>query len=422
VTRPGVTERTTTRIASPSALAARVSGSWRSILALYLVSRAFSTLVLVVVYEVAHLADATFITPGSGESFLRFVTAWDADRYRTIALHGYPTVLPRDGSGDVTPNEWAFLPVFPSLAHLLMVGTGMDFAVVALLLATASGAAATILLYRVVADRVGHRPAVWATALFCFGPLSFIFSVGYAEGLSLALLFGGVLAMQRRRYEVVLLCGVVAAFTRPGALALALALAVHLVVRWRAEAPLGDGPGRASLASGPLRGSLPVRELVTIVVAGLAITAAGLAWPVVVHVVTGVPDGYLQTEMAWWKDYVGDPPFVPLTPWFLLAGRWLGVGGIAIVLVLWGSFAVAASRRSTLRLGHEVVGFGVSSFLYVAAVFLPQQSLFRILLPLTPMLGTPAIGDRAWLRRSLLGAGLVLQPVAVVLLWIFTAP
>ena len=64
----------------------------------------------------------------------------------------------------------------------------------------------------------------------------------------------------------------------------------------------------------------------------------------------------------------------------------------------------------------------MSSFLYVAAVFLPQQSLFRILLPLTPMLGTPAIGDRAWLRRSLLGAGLVLQPVAVVLLWIFTAP
>lgn len=422
MSRTHVPERTATRLARPSALAARISGSWRSILAIYLVSRAFSTVVLFVVYEVALLADATFITPGSGQSFLHFTGAWDADRYRTIALHGYPTELPRDATGDVAPNEWAFLPAFPALAHLLMVATGMDFAVASLLLATGFGAVAAILLYRIVATRVGHQAALWATLFFCFGPLSFVFSVGYAEGLSLALLFGGVLAIQQRRYDAVLLCGLAAAFTRPGALALALALAIHLVVRWRAEAPLGDGPGRVTVASGLLRGSLPLRELTGIVAAGLVTAAAGLAWPVVVHLVTGVPDGYLQTEMAWWTDYVGRPDFVPLTPWFLIAGRWLGLGGIAIVLVLWGAFALGVTRRGTLRLGHEVVGFGVSFFLYVAAVFLPQQSLFRILLPVTPLLGSPTITDRPWARRGLLVAGVALQPVAVTFLWIFTAP
>lgn len=418
--------------ARASTLAARLPGTWTTILAIYLVSRAFSTLVLFAVYEWALLTDQTFITPGSGRSFLHFTAAWDADRFRTIALHGYPTVLPRDDTGDVTPNEWAFLPVFPYLAHLLMIGTGMDFAVAALVLATVTGGAAAVLLYRVVEPRVGHAAALWATLFFCFGPLSYIFSVGYSEGLFLTLVFGGVLAMQRRRYELVALCGVVAAFTRPGALALALALAIHLVVRWRDEAPLADQPGRLSvtastprlgrLLGGRLRGSLPTRQLAVVVAAGLVTAAAGLAWPVVVHLVTGVPDGYLQTEMAWWKDYVGDPAFVPLTPWFLLAGRWLGVGGVVIVVAIAAAVALGLTRRGTLRLGHEVVGFGASFFLYVFAVFLPQQSLFRILLPMTPLLASPVVTDRAWVRRTLLAGGIALQPVAAVLLWIYTAP
>jgi hypothetical protein len=262
-----------------------------------------------------------------------------------------------------------------------------------------------IVLHRLLEPRVGHRSALWAVLLFCFGPLSFVLSVGYAESLSLFLLFSGVLALQRRQYQLVLLTGVVAAFTRPGALALALALAIHLVVRWRTE-----------------RASLDRRELTRIVVAGAVVAAAGLAWPVVAHLATGEADAYLRTEMAWWVDYVGRPDFVPLTPWFLLAGRWLGVAGIALVLLIVALAAWWLSRPSTARLGHEVHGFVVSFGLYLLAVFLPQQSLFRLLMPMTPLLGTRAVGERPWLRRSLLGAGLVLQPVAAVLLWLYVAP
>jgi hypothetical protein len=463
-------------------LAARLSGSWRSVLVVYLASRLFSTSVLFAVYEIAKLAGATFITPGSDRSFLDFTSSWDADRYRTIALHGYPSTLPTDATGEVLPNEWAFLPVFPYLCHLLMVATGMDFTVAAPLLATVFGAAAAVVLYRLLVTKVGHRGAIWAVLLFCFGPMAFVMSVGYAESLFLLLIFGGLLAMQRRQYALVAAAGIVASFVRPGALALALALGIHLIVRWHTErerpavasargalttdqltvdggsatlatddlssddltagdagtrrvAGVGTAPPAVVTAArrsvrrawGGLRefvvgGRLPGRELTTIVVAGLAMAAAGLAWPVVAHVVTGQADAYLETEMAWWVDYVGRPAFVPLTPWFLLAGRWLGVGGIVLVLALVGSFTYWVTRRSTQRLGHEVVAFVAGFFGYLVAVFLPQQSLFRLLMPLSPLLGTPAISSRPWLRRTQLLGGAALQPVAVVFVFLFTAP
>lgn len=443
-------------------LAARVSGSWRSVLVVYLASRLFSTSVLFAVYEIAKLAGATFITPGSDRSFLDFTSSWDADRYRTIALHGYPSTLPTDATGEVLPNEWAFLPVFPYLCHLLMVATGMDFTVAAPLLATVFGAAAAVVLYRLLVTKVGHRGAVWAVLLFCFGPMAFVMSVGYAESLFLLLMFGGLLAMQRRQYALVAAAGIVASFVRPGALALALALGIHLVVRWHTErerpetrpvaaataaarptddagtrriAVVGTAPPALVLAARAaarrawvglrefvVGGRMPRRELATIVVAGLAMAAAGLAWPVVAHVVTGQSDAYLETEMAWWVDYVGRPAFVPLTPWFLLAGRWLGIGGIVLVLAIVGSFTFWMTRRSTQRLGHEVVAFVVGFFAYLVAVFLPQQSLFRLLMPLSPVLGTPAISSRPWLRRTMLLGGAALQPVAVVFVFVFTAP
>jgi hypothetical protein len=459
-------------IASPSAarlrraafsidLAGRFSGSWR----VYLASRLFSTSVLFGVYEVAKLAGATFITPGSDRSFLDFTSSWDADRYRTIALHGYPSTLPTDATGEVLPNEWAFLPVFPYLCHLLMVATGMDFTVAAPLLATIFGAAAAIVLYRLLVTKVGHTGALWAVLLFCFGPMAFVMSVGYAESLFLLLMFGGLLAVQRRNYPLVAAAGIVASFVRPGALALALALGIHLIVRWHTERerpearpaaattadasatrPTGDAGTRrivgigtappalvlaartsarrawAGLREFVVGGRMPTRELSTIVVAGLAMAAAGLAWPVVAHVVTGQSDAYLETEMAWWVDYVGRPAFVPLTPWFLLAGRWLGIGGIVLVLAIVASFTFWMTRRSTLRLGHEVVAFVAGFFAYLVAVFLPQQSLFRLLMPLSPVLGTPAISSRPWLRRTMLLGGAALQPVAVVFVFLFTAP
>jgi len=199
--------------------------------------------------------------------------------------------------------------------------------------------------------------------------------------------------------------GVVAAFTRPGALALALALAVTALVRLRRE-------GRAFRR----------RERVSVVVAGLVISAAGLAWSPIADHVTGRPGAYLDTELAWWTGFVGRQEFVPLTPWFLMAGAWLGVAGVVLVVAVLVGAAWFLSRRSTRAAGVEVVSWSASYLLYLVAVFLPQQSLPRLLMPLAPLLGHPAIAPSPRLRRVLLGGGIALQPVAVVLLWFVGYP
>ena len=107
-----------------------------------------------------------------------------------------------------------------------------------------------MLLYRLVLAVGDPYRARWATALFAFGPTGFLLQVAYAESTLLLLLFGGLLALVRRRYWLVGALGSVAAFTKPGVLALAVALAVHLVVRWVAGcAPVGL-PGASHGASG----------------------------------------------------------------------------------------------------------------------------------------------------------------------------
>ena len=133
-------------------------------------------------------------------SFFTFSGSWDASFYRTIAEHGYPTTLPTDGGGHVLPNPWAFLPVFPALVRAVMTVTGGSFWVAGVVVASLAGAGACVLLYRLVLAVGSSHRARWATALFTFGPTGFLLQVAYAESMVLLLLFGGLLALVRRRY------------------------------------------------------------------------------------------------------------------------------------------------------------------------------------------------------------------------------
>jgi len=374
------------------------------VLLIWAVSRLFTTALLGILFAVATRAGWTFASYRSDPNFFTFSGSWDSSFYRQIALHGYPTDLPTDLAGNVEPNVWAFLPVFPWLARGLSALTGLDFYVAGVLVATLFGAAAALALYRLLAPRVGQSSALWAVALFCFGPLSFILQVAYAESLFLFLMFASLGLMMARRYLLMIPFAVVAAFTRPGVLALSLALGIILLLRWRE------------------RERFIWRERWAITSAGLVIAAVGLAWPLVADAVTGVHDAYLVTELSWWTGFVGRASFVPLTPWFLMAGKYLGVAGLVLVVSLAAGFGWWLSRRALHPLRPEVVAYSASYGLYLAAVFLPQQSLFRLLLPLAPLLGDPAIVRSKALRRGLLAGSLVLQPVAIVLLWFVGYP
>lgn len=381
-------------------LRTRIPG-WAAVLIVYAASRIVSTALLLGMLLLATNEGWTFASHRNNATFFMFSGSWDSSFYRRIALQGYPTDLPVDAGGNVTPNPWAFLPVYPWVTRGLMALTGLDFYVAGVIVSVVFGAAAAIVLHRLVLLRAGERSAIWAVILFCFGPVSFILQTAYAESIFLFLLFASLLALVARRYLLMIPTGVLAAFTRPGALALALVLAIHLIVRLR---------------SGLRRG-----EAAAIVVAGLVIAAAGLAWPVIADLVTAHPNAYLETELSWWVGFVGRQNFAPLTPWFLMAGRYLGIVGLVAVVVVIAGYAWWLSRLAR-PLGHELVAWGAGYGLYLVAVFLPQQSLFRMLLPLAPLLGDPALSRSRAVRRTLLAVGIVLQAAAVVLLWFLGYP
>ena len=181
--------------------------------------------------------------------------------------------------------------------------------------------------------------------------MSFVFVLAYAESLFLLLLFAALLLAVRRRYAWIAPLGVIAAFTRPGALALALALGILFVVRFARRA----------------RDPFPPRQLAGLLGAGIATAGAGLAWPVIADAVTGFDHAYVRTETAWWIPFVGRGDFAALTPWFRFGIMYAGVFGVLLVLAAMVACAWWVSSAPVRRLGIEVVAFAASYALYLFA-------------------------------------------------------
>lgn len=386
--------------------------AWAAVLLIWGAGRVVSTLWLAVAYPLIGRALPENAIWGNGHGFLNFLTAWDGQYYEQISLHGYPTALPLDAAGHVMQNAWAFLPAFPFAIRLLTASTGIPYDAGAPLIALLCGLVATYLLHRLVRDRAGDTAALWAVFFFTCGPLSFLLQVAYAESMFLALTFGALLAIERQRYGLVTLLTVAAAFTRPGALAIPLVLGVLALVRWI----------RARRSGGRTFDGFPLREQIAVVLTGLVTAAAGLAWPLVAAHVTGQHDAYLATEMSWWVNFIGRVDFVPLTPWFLTTAKWLGVGGVLIVVGLLVAYPVWLARRSTRKLGLTTVVFSAGYALYVFAVSLPMASTPRLLMPLAPLFGSPELVAKPWLRWTLVTGAVLGQPVLVAVLWLLGPP
>lgn len=370
----------------------------------YLIARAFTTGLFAIAWAAfPHGPWSTAYFPG-GSSFLGFLGSWDTRWYEQIALHGYPSPLPVDAAGDVTYNTWAFFPVFPVFTRGVMTLTGLSFDAAGIAVAVLFGAGAMLALHRVLLIRFQPTQALWGALLFAAGPLSFLLQVGYAESTFLFFLFLALWFMQRRRYLAMIPFAVIASFTHPGALALAAALAAQGLHRvWR-------------------RHPVPHREWITGVAAIAVIVGATLLWPLIASAATGTPSAYFDTELAWWRAYFGPVIFVPFSPFFLLWGHLWGPLGIAIVIVLGLVVIVAMTRRTMHRYGADLWTFFVSYIAYLFAVFLPTQSLFRMLLPLSPMLGHPALSRTRRRRVISLVVSLAAQPFTIYLLWVIYPP
>lgn len=379
---------------------ARSWGDWPvvgRIAVIYVGARIVTTLFFLLAAALSGPTSRYGVAPSLGELAL----GWDAQWYWLAAVSGYPTDLPLTPQGGVAENAWAFMPVYAYLAAGLgtLLGSWGAGAVVISLLA---GFGASLALHRLLRDRIGDGAALWAVAFFACGPLAALFQVGYAESLFLLFLFLALRCVQRRQWGWLYVLVPTIGFTRPGILAFALFLAlygVHRFFRRRTD-------------------PLPRRDVVHVVALGIVAVAVGFSWQVLAAVVTGDPGAYLATELAWRRNWLGDAGghFVPVEGWVQAAGFWFtqwglgaGVGYVALVLLVLGVAAILLFAPQVKRLGVEVRLWSASYLIYLLLVFFPQSSIFRLLVPVSPLWGALAVPrSRAW-RLTVLGVALLGQ-------------
>jgi hypothetical protein len=364
---------------------------------LYLAARVVTTAFLIAAAEMSGPASRFGAHVGIGD----LVLAWDAQWYWFTAVHGYPATLPLNDAGQVVENQWAFMPVYAYLAQLVGLPFG-SWAVGAFLVSLVAGYFACLVFYRLLRGRQDVATATWATLFLAAGPLAALFQVGYAESLFLLWLFLSLRCVLERRYGWLYLLVPLMGYTRPGVLAFALFLGLYGIWRWfrRRVEPL------------------PVREIVHIVALGLLATAVGFSWQVLAGLVTGDPGAYLATELAWRRNWIPEAHavFVPFDGfvqgaqfWFTAWGLGPLLGSIALAACVVAVAALLLFEPHVRRLGVELRLWVASYLLYLLAVFFPQSSLFRLLVPVSPLWGALAMPrSRIW-RTGILGLCLVGQ-------------
>jgi hypothetical protein len=311
---------------------------------------------------------------GPHPSYLQFAQFWDSGWYHTIATTGYPAVLPFI-DGHVAANAWAFMPGYPFLVRALMEVTALPWEPMSVFVSLAFSLAGALAFYRLMRLVLPASVALFSTLLFCVAPLSPILQVSYAESMAGFLLTVTLYLLQRRRYQLMLPVIAVLALTRPTGLALALALALHVAFRWVRRG----------------RDPYPARERVTSIIAVVFSGMMGLAWPAIAWLATGSPSAYTDTELAWRAPYIGYHELVPFGAWIQGAGFWMpGPLGIVALVLIVALFTTLLFLPSVRRLGTDLVLWIASYSLYLLAVFFPQSSTFRLLMPLNPLLGALA--------------------------------
>lgn len=381
---------------------------WLRVLLVYLATRCLTSLL----FLVAAATQGDNYWTKAHPAYFDFLNIWDVEWYGKIFNHGYPTVLPVAIDGSVKANEWAFLPGFPATVKAVAF-TGLDWKYLAPLLATFFGACFALVAYRIFAAKLNDYQALWAVGLFLISPASPILQTGYAESLGLLLLALAIFGWISDRFLLTLISMAAFAFTRPGLAALALAMAVVWIYRFT-QARMGKREFRFGEAT--RLGAL-----------ALAALALNFAWPWIAASVTGRPDAYVATELAWRSAYpFGGGGLNPVMPWFSSAEYFIGgaLGQAVVILAILTAILVFFIPQ-VRTLGLELNAFVASYFVYLLMFFFPQSSLLRILMPTFMLYGALSQALVRWplICRWLAIAFLVLLQLAWLLTcWRYQAP
>ena len=376
----------------------RLTAWWVRVLVIFVVSRIVSTTILLA-FAAKQPANAW---TGAHPGYLDFAKMWDGHWYFIIAAVGYPQALPVTTDGHVGESAWAFMPAYPFAVRALMFVTGLDFRVVAVAVSLAFALGTALMFYKLMNLVLPGGTALFAVVLYSFAPLSPLLQVAYAESMHAFFLTLALYLLVRRDYWRLLPVVVVMSLTRPSGLAFALALGLHVVYRWVTRE----------------RDPFARRDIVASVTVGAVSVVSGFAWLVIAAAVTGSPTAYTDTELAWRSAYIGYQQLVPFTPWLLGADFWVpGPLGVVLLVAAVGAFAALMFSRPVRRLGPDIRFWVASYVLYLLAVFFPQSSTFRLLLPVFPLWGALA-QPRSWVYRlALVGLCVAGQAGWVYIAW-----
>jgi hypothetical protein len=371
--------------------------SWLWVVLIWVASRAFTTVVLVVF---ARSEGRTFWA-GPNPNYFQLAEFWDSGWYHQIALSGYPSVLPLSASGQVRDNSWAFLPAYPELVRALTAVSGIPWDVLAIVVSLVFSLAGALMFHRLMRQVLAPGSALFAVLLLSIAPLSAIMQVAYAESMALFFLTLALYLLVRRRYLWMLPVVAILDLTRPIGPPFALLMLAHLGYRWFTR--LRDPFSRSA------------RYRVILVTAFSLVMAA--AWPAIAWVVTGSPAAYLDSELAWRAHALGPGSTLLFQAWFGALGRAdspMFFGGILAAMI--GFVALLMFSRSVRQLGPDLRMWLGGYALYLVAVFFPQASTIRLLMPMSPLLGAAAVP-----RSRIWRAALVVGSLALQCLWIWFA-
>jgi hypothetical protein len=161
----------------------------------------------------------------AGSQWYRRLLRWDSEWYKIIATEGYKY----DGDPGLTQTV-VFYPLFPLLSRLVSEVFRIEVVDSMLLVANLAGAAAMLLMFKLVRERFDDRTALVTVAMISFFPASVFLSAGYTEPLALLLMVSFFLAVNRERFVAAAMLAGLAVATRSSGIVLGPVLLWEL---WR---------------------------------------------------------------------------------------------------------------------------------------------------------------------------------------------
>ncbi len=322
------------------------------------------------------------------------VSNWDAQWYRRIATDGYELPVPGASAADTrnTLWTWAFPPAYPMIVRLLMTVTSLSFPIAATIVSCLAGAAAMVLMYRLVV-RTGGPFLAGVTVLFSsFFVSAPLLQIGYSEALALLFLMAALNFMVDRHYLWATAAVLALSMTRLVTLPFLLVVVVHAYLRFRSEGAFWRHR-RTEAASLALAGVMSIFGL--------------FSWMLLASVFIGTDAG-MERSAGQRSLYLG---------WFEDAYHLFGLAGPLMVgcFLLLVALSMLVPRARVWAPELRAWSAAYPAFLLAMTPILPAVLRYLLLAPTLPVLlaGTP----REPTRRNVLWVAAVLVLLVLCQRW-----